>query len=124
NTLDQAIALYGNPVAMDIFIPSETDLSYIYLSVNEDVDITVKDQNGNQIDGYTYTESPIQDFLGTSQTNAKSMKIFQYPKPEFGNYEVILSNPDNQASEFTLDYYLFDKDGNLINGTTNGIVYT
>lgn len=84
------------------------DLSYITISGDKNINIKIKDSSGLSV-GSSYTENPIVP-PGETTTSMKATKVFEYPKPENGEFIVTISNPSNQSYKF--DVYLYDKDGN------------
>ena len=90
------------------FTPSSTDLSYIMLVIDENVEIKVFDKNGNEI-GEQIIEEPIIDPAGSSETNAQPLKTVYIKKPESGNYKIEISG----TGEYELNSYLYDEFGNV-----------
>lgn len=107
NTLDS----YGNSFeVLNSFTPSHTDLSYILLVVDSDFKINFFDSNNNKVENYFYEETPIKDTL-SNKLSGKNINIFVYPKPQVGNYKIEIDGP---VSFYTLDSYLYDNNGNVI----------
>jgi hypothetical protein len=107
---DMDLVKYG------IFTPSNTDLSYIVLYINDNVNMKVFDPNGNEIlDGYQY-DGPL---LGRDHTTGetelsgggKVLKSFYLPKPQGGQYKVEITGNGN----YFLESFLYDIDGNVNN---------
>lgn len=110
---------YNNLISsIGSFAPSHTDLSYIMLTVNPNIELVVKDPQGNIIPGVYFEQNPIIDDVGNNQ-NGPPIKIFLYPKPENGEYRVEVSG--NQT-RFKLNAYIYDRDGNVKTKTFNGKV--
>lgn len=99
--------------------PTHTDLSYILVTVPEDINISVLDPNGNQIDGYTYTDGPIIDPVDGS-SNGPTLKTFMFPVPEDGEYHIGISGEGN----YLLNSYLYNKSGQVTTFSKNGVVTT
>lgn len=99
-------------VRYGIFTPSNTDLSYIVLLVDENVNLKVFNPNGTEVtDGY-FKEGPIID--GEDKTDVsgdgKTLNALYLPKPVSGEYKVeVTGNGDYQ-----LDSYLYDIEGNVV----------
>src|SRR5688572_2062985 len=106
---------YGNSyLSQGIYTPSNTDLSYIMLVVDEDVDIELTDENGDIV-GDWYLEE-ITDLNDPNLSN-ESLKTYMFAKPSDGDYFVTLSGGDGT---YSLDAYIYDEDGNVISESING----
>ncbi len=112
---------------IDRFVPSQTNLSYITIVVNPDVEILVTDGYGrktgkiiqdgqvleyNEIPNATYAFSaPIEntDSSGDSQMLGTGVNEFLLPVPDDGGYEVALTGLE--SSFYSLNISTFQKDG-------------
>lgn len=97
--------------ALNTYLPTNTNLSYLLLVLNYDNNLKVYDPSGNEIVGFTFTE----EFL-----SGETLKIFQYPTPTIGKYRVEITGTD---TPFKLESYFYNQDGNLIDNqiiTTEG----
>lgn len=75
-------ASYNNTFsAISSFKPTQTDLSYILLTLDGDKNIKVFNPNGNEITGFTFTEEPLIDDVGGSEKSGETLTVFQYPPP-------------------------------------------
>lgn len=102
---------YNNSyLGMRTYTPVNSDLSYMMFVINEDIDIDLVDANNNSI-GYEVVEDPIVDPTNTSDNNVGSMKVLYVPKPEGGEYELIVSSPS--GGNYALDQYFYDVDGEV-----------
>lgn len=109
------------------YIPSETDLSYLYFVVNPNVELLITDsqgrksgkivENGNtasysEIPEAVYVyESPISnpDDDGNPINLGTGANIFSLPKPSEGEYHIALSSGEN--TNYTLNVHTFEEDG-------------
>ena len=89
-------------------IPSQkkgADLSYIWLYIDENVTIAVKNDSNVPVG---------EDFI------QQSLKQFLFPKPPSGKYEIILSVLKQQ--EYKLKVLLYDREGNHKTSSFSGIL--
>ncbi len=87
---------YSNSfLSLGRYVPSHTDLSYIMLTVNPNINITAQTASGSAI-GESFIQQPYNDPLnpGTS-----------------GGQPIIVSSSSTQT--YQLNTYLYDKDGNV-----------
>ena len=111
---------YGNTfLSMRRFIPSNTDLSYIVVVADENVDVLLVNPEGDTT-GDQGIEQPIGDPIGGATTTAVPLKILYLPKPETGTYRLNFSSPNQM--QYTSDIYGYDIDGNLKKETFIGKV--
>ena len=101
------------------FVPSNTDLSYLKFVVDPSVDIVVRDSSGNPV-GEVYTENPISDPLNLLGNSVGPLKVIYFAKPPTDNYKVYISS--NTLSQYHLDGYLYDVNGDVKILTTQGSV--
>ena len=105
------------------FTPSNTDLSYIMLTVDPDTDIVIKDSNGNPVnDSLTFIEEPLTNPVNNSETNGNPLKIVYLEKPEGDDYEIVLNSPTD--TNYNLGIYLYDIDGDVFTKTQEGSLQT
>ncbi|MEK7168677.1 MAG: C39 family peptidase, partial [Patescibacteria group bacterium] len=101
------------------FVPSSTDLSYIMIVINPEIDLNLKSDDGTVI-GDLFTQEPIIDDLNSSNTNSP-IKILYFQKPTLGNYELeIFSRNDNK--QYKVSILIYDKYGNVNLHSQAGIV--
>ncbi len=99
-----------NYLTMGTYTPVNSDLSYIMLVVDPNINLNVTDQNANPV-GESFIQSAISDPLGLAINTKGSLKIYYYPKPASGKYSVVLSSVG--ASAYQLDQYLYDSNGEV-----------
>lgn len=92
------------------FTPSNTDLSYLMLIVNDDVSIKVFDGDNNEV-GDLIIEEPIADPAGEITSNTEPLKIVYVAKPSSGKYRIEISA--DGKTNYILDAYLYDEEGNV-----------
>lgn len=110
---------------LDYYVPSHTNLSYIVLVVNKDVELLVTDPHSkktgktansstiyNEIENASYTKlNPIinPDTSDSGQSLGTGVNEFLLPTPENGTYRVELTS--NANKKYTLNVATFKKDG-------------
>ncbi len=116
NTLNDG---YSNTfLSLNRLVPSSTDLSYIMIAVNPEVNIVLKDQDGNTV-GETFLQQPLIDELNSSNTNLP-IRILYVPKPPNGNYQLLISSSNN--NQYDLNIFLYDENGEVNTLTQSGFV--
>jgi hypothetical protein len=100
------------------YIPSNTDLSYIMLESNPELDITLNNSTGLPI-GDAFIQQPINNPV-TGNKSGLPIKIIYYPKPATNNYKITISSQDNTTYNF--DVYSYDKNGEVKKKSYSGIV--
>ena len=110
---------YGNTFnSLGRFIPSSTDLSYIMLIVDENVDILLTDSN-NIATGSSSIQEPLDNDTSVG-ISGKPLNIFYLPQPEDGIYNLNLSS--NSDQNYQLDVYFYNIDGNVKLATLSGFI--
>lgn len=92
------------------YVPSNTDLSYIMLVVNEGIDISVSSPSGELI-GESFIQQPLENDETHGDFSGEALKIFYLPDPESNHYQIVLSS--NSVKNYLLNVYLYDKDANV-----------
>ncbi|HSW87854.1 MAG TPA: C39 family peptidase [Candidatus Saccharimonadales bacterium] len=123
---------------VDRYVPSHTNLSYLTIVVNPNVEILIMDSQGrktgkyihngvldtyNQIPGSTYSfESPIvnPDVTGIKEYLGTGVNSFLLPEPIEGEYQITISG--NNSTNYTLNSSTIQVDGDNQINTTEGIV--
>lgn len=98
------------------FTPSSTDLSYIMLVVDANVDVKVFDENNLEVETVVVIDDPITDPSGSSETSAQPLKTVYIKKPDSGKYRIEISGTGN----YLLDVYLYDEEGDVKQLTFDG----
>lgn len=97
---------------------SFTDLSYILLTIDPSINISVKDSNNNVV-GQTFIQQPlVNDSTGNSVGNP--LQIVYIPKPTDTKYTITLQG--NTTKSYNLEDYLYDINGNVVKYTQKGTV--
>lgn len=110
---------YSNTfLSLGRFIPSNTDLSYVMLVVNEALNIVLEDSSNNFL-GETFTQAPLNNDTDPG-TSGEALKILYLPQPIGGNYSINLSSPILQ--NYKIEVYLYGEDGKVKIATFSGIV--
>ena len=106
----------GNYLAAGTFTPVNSDLSYIMLVVDSDIDIQLLDPVGDPV-GDSFIEDPIIDQAEDAPNSAGSVKVFYLPKPSSGEYELDITA--TSTGPYVLDQYFYDANGNVKKITVN-----
>ncbi len=110
------LASYDNGyTSQSVYTPSNTDLSYMMLVINEDVDISIKDSEDNLV-GDIFKEELIDQTDGSSNGG---LNVYYFPKPEDGDYVIRVSGGEGL---YQLDSYLYDTDGEVAKKTFQGVL--
>jgi len=108
---ESLLSFYGDKTkSMRRYIPTNTDLSYIILVVDKDINVSVSSSSGELV-GEVFIEGPIENDLGTSEPEVFPLNIFYLKQPESTNYKVQLSSSSN--TNYDLDAYFYDVEGNV-----------
>ncbi len=103
------LSSYGNTFqSLGRYIPSNTDLSYIMLVIDQNVDISLKDSSNNLV-GESFIQAPLEEDGGDGISGVP-VKILYYPKPQDGGYTINVSSSSVHA--YALNIYLYDALGN------------
>lgn len=115
---------------VDRYIPSNTNLSYIALVVNPEVELLLIDYLGrktgkqivngliqefNEIPEATYTfEAPISNpnDKGHIENLGTGVNVLLIPEPVDGNYQLLASSQTTEG--YTINIALFDQDGDIV----------
>ncbi len=116
------LSAYGNTfLGTRRFIPSNTDLSYLFFVVDPEVELSIADNHGNtSFAGSFYgSEDPLSgEELG--QNSGKPVRVLMVPKPEDAAYIVTASSGTNRS--YRLESYLYDQNGESKVSTSSGIL--
>lgn len=107
------LSSYGNTfVSMRTFKPSFTDLSYILITADSDITITVEKKDGIEYEqvenGVTYVQQPLIDEISGDPADNEPYVVYELAKPSHGKYYVNVSKPPGIGS---VEIYLYDQDG-------------
>ena len=105
---------YSNTfLSLGTYTPSFTDLSYIMLTTNSGVNITLKDSGNNTV-GESFIQQPLVNDANPPQANSP-IQIFYLPKPNGGNYSLQLSSTNKQNYNLNIYFYNIDGDVKIMN---------
>ncbi len=111
---------YGNTfLSLGSYKPSHSDLSYLLLTTDGDVNITLLDQLNNPVSGDMFTQPPLTDDISNSITSGDPIKVFLLPTPPVGNYTVKLSG---SPGSYQFDTYLYDQQGEVVKNSFSGLL--
>lgn len=109
---------YNNTyLSLNTFRPTHTDLSYMMFVVDKNINLILKDKNGNLIETQSFTETPIQSIYNSNLYTGETVKIYLVEKPQTQNYTVEISGP---KGKYELNAYIYDETGNYTKKTFNG----
>jgi hypothetical protein len=112
---------YGNTYfAMNSFHPTNTDLSYIMLTIDPKFTIKIFDGGGNEIFGNTFVEESLVDDINVLQDSDRPIRVFQLATPTSGVYKIDVSGP---SSVYSLQYYAYDKEANVKQFIKSGVLF-
>lgn len=115
--LSQVEEYYDNSYSqINSYSPSETDLSYIMLVINESHEIYVYDTADNLIENDLFVDEPIVDEISKNKLNNQTLNVYLYPKPLLGTYRLNIVG----ERDYNLDAYLYDNNGNVTIEKLNG----
>lgn len=115
---------------VDRYIPSNTNLSYMLIVVNPNVELLIVNPNGkktgkqvvngqiqefNQIPDATYAfEAPISNpnDHGDIESLGAGVNVLLLPEPSAGDYQLLASSQTNEG--YTVNIALFDQDGDMV----------
>jgi len=108
---------YNNSfLSLGSYSPSHTDLSYLFLVVDETIDLRVFSLPGEKIMGETFIQNPLLPDPDLASPSGIPLKIFLLPKPVSTDYKVVLSGNGN----YQLDSYIYDREGNVSTNSFSG----
>ncbi len=106
------LASYGNTfTSLGSYKPSHTDLSYIMLVADQDININLG------IPGDVFIQSPLIDDISNTGLSGEPVKIFLFPTPQSGNYPVSINGV---PGSYQLDSYLYKPSGEVSQATFKG----
>lgn len=115
------LASYNNSaVSVRKFVPANSDMSYIVYVVDENVDIIVRDENGESV-GESYLEySPANLTEEPNVIDSSAVKVYYFAKPQTGDYTVELSA--SESTSYQLDETFITEDGEIKTDTHDGFI--
>ncbi len=116
-----SLAEYGNTFnSMGTYTPSNTDLSYIMLTVNPEINLELKDESGKVV-GTNFVQEPITSDSNLNQSNQK-IRIFYLKNPISQKYKLNIIT--SKSITYLLRFYFYDINGNVSTSEQNGIIDT
>lgn len=111
------LSFYSNSfITLNRFIPSNTDLSYIMLIVDDGIMPLVKDSGGNII-GEGFIQQPLDEDEG-SRKSGNSMYMYYVSQPESGEFTIEISG----NKPYSLQTFFYDVNGEVKKQTADGVV--
>lgn len=107
NTLDFYDNTYNRIYS---FTPTHTDLSYILLTTDSPIEITISDIHGNTIPIEKHEEDPLIDDVDFLPAGTTALKVFELQKPDEDNYRVNISG---EKGFFIVNIYIYNKNGDV-----------
>lgn len=101
---------YGNTfLSMGQLTPSNTDLSYILISGNQDMEFNLTNSNSNSV-GDRFLQTPLVND-STNQPGGIALQMLLLQKPTDSNYKLHLTTTN--SGEKNINIFFYDKDGNV-----------
>lgn len=97
---------------------SGSDLSYLKIVTDPDLNVKLLDIGGNEI-GETFIQQPITDPVNPGNKN-KSIKELNIQKPVTGNYQLIISSNADNISKISTYFYDINGEVSIAESTTTG----
>jgi len=114
-----SLSEYGNSyLGMRRFIPANSDLSYIIISTQNDVEASLEDSAGNPV-GIQTIETPILDPV-TGIPSGEPVKLIYFAKPSTGEYELKVSSSSPESYE--IEVLTYNEEGDHKRFLHTGIV--
>jgi len=99
-------------VRIDKFTPSNTDLSYLMINLDQSCNFKIYEGNSELSNGYS-SDEPLIDDTNNFDLSGENLSSFYLPSPTSGYYKV-----DIFCSEgYHLDTYIYNKDGDVYKKT-------
>ena len=108
-----------NYLALDRFIPSHTDLSYLFMVGENNLKLKLYDNNGNILND-SFTQEPMSNPNNPNQKNNELLSELLYKNPPSGGYKVSIEGTSN--SLYQLDLYAYDQNGEPNIKTLKGFI--
>lgn len=111
---------YNNSfIALDRFLPSNTDLSYFLITGNKDLQFDLKDNTNTSI-GDVFDQDQLLNENNSSQKSGDTFTELLAKEPESGNYTLKLTS--SNPMKYSLNFYLYDSNGDPFLQTLSGFV--
>jgi len=102
-----------------LLTPSHTDLSYIQMAHENNISVSLTNEDGLVPENYqTYSEHISNP---TSSVHSPEYILHEFSKPQSGNYKISVTSTNSNPQEFELIIFAYDTDGNLNNLTYSGV---
>ncbi len=105
---------------IDLFVPSNTNLSYLYLYLSKNASMEVENSAGVKINDEYSEEEPIENQENHSPGVGNTLKTFTLAKPVNGDYIVKIKGDGN----YKLISQIYNIDANLLYKTNTGSIDT
>ena len=104
------LTYYSNAfISLNRLIPSKTDLSYLLITANQNVNVQIKDSAGNIL-GNQFLQQPLVSD-DNNKPSGDPLRMVYVQKPPSGNYQISLTSGSNETIYTNL--YSYDIDGNV-----------
>jgi hypothetical protein len=104
------LTYYSNAfTSLNRLIPSKTDLSYILITANQNVNVQIKDSAGNIL-GNQFLQQPLVSD-DNNKTSGDPLRMVYVQKPPSGDYQISLTSGSNEA--VSVNIYSYDVNGNV-----------
>jgi hypothetical protein len=109
----------SNYLSIIRYLPSFTDLSYMMLIYDSDLNISVKSPNSDTFPNKNYIEVSPHDSVDNMSLPNHATRIFLLPKPIKGNYEITLS----KKGIYTIESYAYNENGEFVLDKIEGVSF-
>lgn len=108
--LSQSVQTHSQPDGLRVFVPTHTNLSYLNIYVDNNIDVILYDSENNIVSGLEYLNLPPYDNITREISNNPILNAYDYSKLNSGKYKVHLRGD----GEYTLDFYIQDINGSVM----------
>lgn len=111
---------YNNSfIALDRYLPSNTDLSYFLITGSKDLQFDLKDSTNASI-GDVFIQDQLQNENNPTEKSGESLIELLAKEPASGIYTLKLTSPNTM--EYSLNLYLYDSKGEPLIQTLSGFL--
>lgn len=108
--LSNLFASRGMPLSLNTFTPTHTDLSYLMLTFETDLDLQFTDQRGREVNIDRFIDTPLEDDLDSEKTSGKTLYTYLLPKPNFDLLRIKTGIPPHP---YVFNFYYYDEDADV-----------
>jgi hypothetical protein len=105
-------------LSLNRYIPSNTDLSYIMLNIDPEINISLRKPNDEEV-GEVFLQGPLSNPENSPENNS-SIKILYLEQPEKYTYKLLISSITSKTYDLVL--YFYDVGGNVKSTNLKGVI--